>query len=428
MPGGLMVETCAAWAFDLESAQRLTSLACTFNKSAMRLVIPLLLLSLLVAGCEEKKPPAPIPSVTVAPVITSDVVVSQTWVGLLDGYQNADVRAQVTGYLLSQNYKEGTLIKAGDVLFIIDARPFEAALAQAQADYAQKVAEAQLGQITLDRQTQLFKTKVISEQEFDTAATNAQAAVASAAAAQASVQSAQVNLNYCTITAPFEGIVGKAQAQIGDLVGPGGSATVLTQISQLDPIKAIFSITEREYLMASTLLSNLQAQAEDNTTGKISMTLADGEEYPKPGKFDFVNRQVNVATGTIEVEALFPNPGNILRPGLFARITAPVSHLNGALLVPQQAVLELQGNHMVSIVGADDVISTVPVKKGPIDGANIVVQGKLKAGDNVVVGGVEKVRPGMKVKSSPVQAAPSPTPPAKPATSALSTPSPRAIS
>ena len=394
----------------------------------MRLVIPILLLSLLVAGCEEKKPPAPIPSVTVAPVITSDVVVSQTWVGLLDGYQNADVRAQVTGYLLSQNYKEGTLIKAGDVLFIIDARPFEAALAQAQADYAQKVAEAQLGQITLDRQTQLFKTKVISEQEFDTAATNAQAAVASAAAAQASVQSAQVNLNYCTITAPFEGIVGKAQAQIGDLVGPGGSATVLTQISQLDPIKAIFSITEREYLMASTLLSKLQAQAEDNTTGKISMTLADGEEYPKTGKFDFVNRQVNVATGTIEVEALFPNPGNILRPGLFARITAPVRHLNGALLVPQQAVLELQGNHMVSIVGADDVISTVPVKKGPIDGANIVVQGKLKAGDNVVVGGVEKVRPGMKVKSSPVQAAPSPTPPAKPATSALSTPSPRAIS
>ncbi len=394
----------------------------------MRLVIPALLLSLVLAGCEEKKPPAPILSVTVAPVVSADVVVFQSWVGLLDGYQNADVRAQVTGYLLSQNYKEGTLVKAGEVLFTIDARPFEAALAQAQADYAQKVAEAQLGQITLDRQTQLFKTKVISEQEFDTAATNAQAAVAAAAAAQANVQSAQVNLNYCTITAPFEGIVGKAQAQIGDLVGPGGSATVLTQISQLDPIKAIFSITEREYLLASEQLSKLQAQNRENTEGKISMTLADGNKYPKPGKFDFVNRQVNIATGTIEVEALFPNPDNMLRPGLFARITAPVSNLQNAMLVPQQAVVELQGNHLVSIVGADDVVTTVPVKTGPTDGPNIVVQGKLKVGDNVVVGGVEKVRPGMKVKTSPVQAVPAATPPAKPATSALSTPAPSAIS
>ncbi len=367
-------------------------------------------------------------SVTVAPVVTSDVVVYQTWVGLLNGYQNADVRAQVTGYLLSQNYKEGSLVKAGEVLFTIDARPFEAALAQAQADYAQKVAEAQLGQITLDRQTQLFKTKVISEQEYDTAATNAQAAVASAAAAQANVQSAQVNLNYCTITAPFEGVVGKAQAQIGDLVGPGGSSTVLTQISQLDPIKAIFSITEREYLLASEVLSKLQARDREKTDGRISMTLADGEKYPELGKFDFVNRQINVATGTIEVEALFPNPDNVLRPGLFARITAPVKKLEGALLVPQQAVVELQGNHLVSIVGADDVVTTVPVKTGPIDGPNIVVMGKLKAGDNVVVGGVEKVRPGMKVKSSPVQAAPSPTPPAKPATSALSIRSLRALS
>ncbi len=400
----------------------------TINTTAMRLVIPVLLMSLVIAGCEEKKPPAPTLSVTVTPVVTGDVVVYQTWVGLLDGYQNADVRAQVTGYLLSQNYKEGSLVKAGEVLFTIDARPFEAALAQAQADYAQKVAEAQLGQITLDRQTQLFKTKVISEQEFDTAATNAQAAVASAAAAQANVQSAQVNLNYCTITAPFEGIVGKAQAQIGDLVGPGGSATVLTQISQLDPIKAIFSITEREYLLASEVLANVQAQSEKVTEGMISMTLADGQKYPKPGKFDFVNRQVNIATGTIEIEALFPNPNNILRPGLFARITAPVKNLKDALLVPQQAVVELQGNHLVSIVGADNVVTTIPVKTGPLDGQNIVVQGKLKAGDNVVVGGVEKVRPGMKVNTSPVQTKPSPTPPAKDAASAFLTPATRAIS
>ncbi|MEX1118462.1 MAG: efflux RND transporter periplasmic adaptor subunit [Terrimicrobiaceae bacterium] len=394
----------------------------------MRLVIPVLLLCVVLAGCEEKKPPVPILSVTVAPVTAGDVVVHQTWVGLLDGYQNADVRAQVTGYLLSQNYKEGTLVKAGEVLFTIDARPFEAALAQAQADYAQKVAEAQLGQITLDRQTQLFKTKVISEQEFDTAATNAQAAVAAAAAAQANVQSAQVNLNYCTITAPFEGIIGKAQAQIGDLVGPGGSATVLTQVSQLDPIKAIFSITEREYLVASEMLAKVQAEKREDKQGKITMALADGQQYPKLGKFDFVNRQVNVATGTIEIEALFPNPNNILRPGLFARITAPVQTLENALLVPQQAIVELQGNHLVSIVGADGVVSTVPVKTGPKEGTNIVVQGNLKVGDNVVVGGVEKVRPGMKVKSAPFEAKPAPTPEPKPAASLRMTRSAGAIS
>jgi len=376
----------------------------------------------MLAGCEDKKPPAPVLSVTVAPVVAGDVVVYQTWVGLLDGFQNADVRAQVTGYLLTQNYKEGTLVKSGEVLFTIDARPFEAALAQAQAAYAQSVAEAQLAQITLDRQTQLFKTKVISEQEFDTAATNAQAAVAAAAAAQANVQSAQVNLNYCTITAPFEGIIGKAQAQIGDLVGPGGSATVLTQISQLDPIKAIFSITEREYLMASEQLAMLQSRNPEATAGKLSMTLADGQKYPRLGKFDFVNRQINIATGTIEVEALFPNPDNVLRPGLFARITAPVKTLKEALLVPQQAVVELQGNHMVSIVGADNVVTTIPVKAGPLDGPNTVIQGKIKAGDNVVVGGVEKVRPGMKVNPSPVQAKPATAPPAKPSTSALSEP------
>jgi membrane fusion protein (multidrug efflux system) len=374
------------------------------------------MLALAFSGCEKPKPTPPPLSVTVAPVATKDVTVYRSWVGLLDGFQNAEVRAQVTGYLLTQNYKEGSAVKEGEVLFTIDARPFEAALAQAQADYAQKVAQARLAQITLDRQTQLFKTKVISEQEYDTYASDAQAAAAAAAAAQANVQAAQVNLNYCTIKAPFDGVVGKAQAQVGDLVGPGGSATVLTQISQLDPIKATFSITEREYLQAAPLIEKLQSLNIPVGEGRLTIALANSEKYPHNGSFYFVNRQINVATGTIEIEALFPNPNQLLRPGLFARVTGPVEDLSNALVVPQQSVVELQGNHMVSIVGADNTVTTIPVQLGPEDGPLVVVKGKLKEGDKVVVGGVEKVRPGMKVNPSPFQAptapgsSPSPSP------------------
>jgi membrane fusion protein, multidrug efflux system len=366
------------------------------------------------AACEPEKMEPPPLQVSVAPAESKDVTEFQTWVGLLDGFQNAEVRAQVTGYLLSQDYKEGKLVKKGDILFTIDARPFEAALAQAQADYAEKVAQAQLAEITLERQTELFERKVISQQEFDTAAQNAQAAVALAAAAQASVQSAQVNLDYCTIKAPFEGIVGKAQAQTGDLVGPGGSETVLTQISQLDPIKAIFSITEREYLIAAPKLAELENRdIQPTTPGVIALTLANGQEFEHKGHFYFINRQVNVDTGTITIETLFPNPNNLLRPGLFARVTAPVKTLKDAVVVPLKAVVELQGSHLVSIVEKDNTIRTVMVALGPPDGdANISIQGDVKAGDQVVVEGVEKVRPGDKVTTKPYSpsASPSPTP------------------
>ena len=353
------------------------------------------------AACEKKPSPAaagPI-KVTVTPVLQKDVSEIRTWVGLLDGYQNADIRAQVTGYLMSQNYKEGSFVKKGTELFSIDKRPFEAALAQAQANYAKAVATAQLSQITLDRQTQLYKTKVISQQEYDTAYQTAQADIASAAAAQAAVQTAQINLNYCTITAPFDGVVGVAQAQIGDLVGPGGTASVLTQMSQLDPIKANFSITEQEYLSAAAML-NERETSEVPTPSVIELKLADGSTYPQKGHFDFVNRQINVATGSIQVTALFPNEGLLLRPGLFGRITAPVRQLKGALVVPQAAVVELQGKHFVSIVGPDNTVATLPVKLGPTEGPMQVVVGKLKAGDKVVVGGVEKVKAGMKVEAS----------------------------
>jgi RND family efflux transporter MFP subunit len=377
----------------------------------------------ILLGCQKKHTPpvAPPLTVTVTPVAQENVLVMNSWVGLLNGYQNADIRAQVTGYLTTQDYKEGSLVKKGDVLFTIDKRPFQAALAQAQADYAKAVAAAQLAQITLGRQTQLYETKVISQQEYDTSYQNAQAGVASVAAAQANVQTAQINLNYCTIIAPFDGIAGVAQAQIGDLVGPGGTATVLTQLSQVNPIKVNFSITEEQYLGAYELLKQLQATPEKELKSRLELKLADGTVYPEKGRFDFVNRQVNVATGTIQITALFPNDNDLLRPGLFARVTAPVQELKDAMVVPQAATVELQGNYLVIRLGPDNSVEPVPVKLGPTKGQMQVVMGPLKVGEKVIVGGVEKVRPGMKVNPEPYvppAAHPAQEPEAKPDTQA----------
>lgn len=369
-------------------------------------------------SCQKRTlPPLPPLTVTVAPVIEQSVFENRTWVGLLDGYQNADIRAQVSGYLISQNYKEGSLVKKDTVLFEIDPRPFQAALAQAQADYGKAVAQAQLSEITLGRQTDLYKTKVISQQEYDTAYQNAAASKAQAAAAQAAVQTAEINLAYCTIKAPFDGIAGVAQAQIGDLVGPGGTATVLTQMSQVNPIKVNFSITEQEFLMAAPLIQELQNRTANEKQAKISLKLADGTEYPHKGTFDFVNRQIDVSTGSIQITALFSNDDDLLRPGMFARVTAPVKQIPNALLVPQAAVVELQGNHLISTVGPDNVIQTRPVVPGFNEGQNQVILQGLQAGENVVVEGVEKVRPGMKVNTQPYQA-PTPAPPKGEAASA----------
>ena len=373
--------------------------------------------ALIFSSCEKPVPATPPAAVTYATVVQEDVLATGQWVGLLDGFQNASIQAQVTGYLLTQNYKEGSFVKKGALLFTIDPRPFQAALAQAQANYARAVAQAQLQQITLQRQAELYKTKVISQQQYDTSYQDTQAALANAAAAQAATQAAQVNLDYCTISAPFDGIVGVAKAQIGDLVGPGGSTSVLTQVSQVDPMKMNFSITEAQYLEAAALLARLQNAEVSATKGRIKLTLADGTTYPEMGKFDFVNRQVNSSTGTIQITSLFPNPGNVLRPGLFARVTAPVRELKGALLVPEAATVELQGTYFVAILDADNSVHAVPVKLGPVQGKLQVVEGKIAAGDKVIVGGIEKAaRPGAKVIATPY-VEPTPPPAAKPSAS-----------
>jgi len=381
---------------------------------------------LLVAGfpaCKKPTPSAPPPpNVQVTPVLKRDVIASQKWVGLLDGFQNANIQAQVTGYLLTQNYKEGSMVKKGDPLFTIDPRPFQAALAQAQAQYASAVAKAQLQELTLQKQTQLYQTKVISEQAYQTSFQDTQASLADVAAAQAAVQSAQVNLGYCTITAPFDGVVGVAQAQIGDLVGPGGRVTILTQASQINPMKMNFFITEAEYLELAPLLQRLDATPEEERRARLSLHLADGSQYPELGKYDFINRQINTSTGTIQVTALFPNPQNLLRPGLFATVSGPVQMIDGALLVPQKATVELQGTYFISSVQPDGLVKSVPVKLGPALGPWQVVTGPLTEGEKVIVEGVEKARPGMKVNVSEWTAPPPPELPA--ASNAKATPEP----
>jgi membrane fusion protein (multidrug efflux system) len=389
------------------------------------LVAAAALTALVFPACKKPAPPVPpAPNVQVTPVLKMDVIASQKWVGLLDGFQNANIQAQVTGYLLTQNYKEGSMVKKGDTLFTIDPRPFEAALAQAQAQYASAVAKAQLQELTLQKQTQLYQTKVISEQQYQTSYQDTQASLADVAAAQAAVQSAQVNLGYCTITAPFDGVVGVAQAQIGDLVGPGGRVTILTQASKIDPMKMNFFITEAEYLELAPLIQRLDATPEEERRARLSLNLADGTQYPELGKYDFVNRQINTSTGTIQVTALFPNPQNLLRPGLFATVSGPVQMINGALLVPQKAAVELQGTFFISSVQPDGSVKSVPVKLGPALGPWQVVTGALTEGEKVIVEGVEKARPGMKVNVTEWKAPPPPELPTAPSAKATPEPSP----
>ena len=387
------------------------------------LVATAALFAVLFSACKKPAPPVPPPpNVQVTPVLKKDVIASQKWVGLLDGFQNSNIQAQVTGYLLTQNYKEGSMVKKGDTLFTIDPRPFQAALAQAQAQYASAVAKAQLQELTLQKQTQLYQTKVISEQQYQTSYQDTQASLADVAAAQAAVQSAQVNLGYCTITAPFDGVVGVAQAQIGDLVGPGGRVTILTQASQINPMKMNFFITEAEYLQLAPLIQRLDATPQEERRARLSLNLADGTQYPELGKYDFINRQINTSTGTIQVTALFPNPQNLLRPGLFATVSGPVQMIDGALLVPQKAAVELQGTFFISSVQADGTVKSVPVKLGPALGPWQVVTGSLTEGEKIIVEGVEKARPGTKVNVSEWAAPPPPELPI--ASSAKATPEP----
>jgi RND family efflux transporter MFP subunit len=335
------------------------------------------------------------PEVLVTEALQQDVPVVREWIGSLDGSVNADVRARVSGYVISQNYKEGTVVKEGDLLFQIDPSVYEAAVEQAKAGLAQAQANQLQTEQTEQRETQLFEQKVESAQNRDNAVQSNTAAKAAVKAQQATLRQAELNLEFTKITAPIGGVVGIANPGIGDLVGPG-DANPLATISTVDPIKVYFQISEQDYLKVAQ--ERIDAKRTNPAPPPVEIILADGTLYPRQGKFSAVDRQVDNQTGTIRLAALFPNPDNVLRPGQFVRVRVTVRTLPGALLVPQRAINELQTSFELAVVGADNKAEIRTVKLGERVGSLWVVEDGLKPGERVVVEGLQKVRDNEPVK------------------------------
>lgn len=387
---------------------------------------------LFASGCASQTSAAPttLPAVEVVTVQQRDVPIYHEWIGTLNGLVNADIKAQVSGYLLSQNYVEGSFVRQGQLLFQIDPRPFQAVVEQARGQLAQangqlaqaasqlQQAEAQLitaqanqrkAQLDEDRYAPLAREQAVTQQDLDNATQNnlaakaqveaakAQIATANAQiqadgaavlAANAALATARLNLGFTRLTSPIDGIAGAAQTQVGNLVGPSSNA--VTTVSTLDPIKANFTVSEQEYLSFTrndTALHRLQ----------LELVLADGTTYAHKGKFSFADRQVNPETGAIQLIGLFPNPGNTLRPGQYGRVRAVIGTTSGALLVPQRSVSELQGTYQVAVVDPGNTVRVATVQVGDRVGRSWIVRDGLKPGERVIAEGALKVRPGMQV-------------------------------
>jgi membrane fusion protein (multidrug efflux system) len=362
-------------------------------------------LALLASGCEKPKapPPPPPPVVEFVQVEQRDVPLYKEWVGSLDGMVNAQILAQVTGYLVKQNYREGEPVKKGQLLYEIDPRTFQAALEQAKGNLARQEAALVTARLDTQRIQRLLPEKAVSVRDRDNAVGRQAQAEAEVVAAKAAVDSAQLSLGFTKITSPIDGIAGLSQAQLGNLVGPGSANATLTTVSQVDPIKAFVPLSEQEYMRFA--MEKEQRNGAEHSI-PLELILADGSVYPQRGKFFFADRQVDVKTGTIKVAVLFPNPGNLLRPGQFARVRATIKTKQGALLVPQRAVAEMQGRKLVAVVGADNTVQIRPVKPAETVGTQWVIDEGLKPGERVIVEGIQKARPGAKVDPKPYAEAP----------------------
>ena len=353
-----------------------------------------------ISGCEKAKQPvaANLPTVKVTEVLQQDVPVQEEWVGTLDGMVNAQINAQVVGYLIRQNYKEGDLVKKNQLLYEIDPRTYEATLAQAKANLAQQQAVLITNQLAMNRIKRLLPEKAVSVLDRDNAVGAVASSEAQVLAAQAAVENAKLNLGFTKITSPINGIAGISKAQLGDLVGPGTATNTLTQVSQVEPIRAYIGLNEKQYFrLAKHELEN----GGQPKSIPLQLTLSDNSIYPDNGTFYFADRQVDVNTGTIKIAVLFSNPNNILRPGMYARIRATVDVKHDALVVPQQAVIRLQTATQLAVINADKSISIRPVKLGETSGTKVVIEDGVKTGEQVVVEGQQKIREGMKVNIEP---------------------------
>ena len=379
---------------------------------------------LVLGGCDSKPAAAtaqaamgPIP-VSVVRAATSDVPLRGEWVGTLDGFVNAQIQPQVSGYLISQLYREGSPVSKGQVLFQIDPRPFEDALKQAEGQLGQ--AQGQLGQaqaqegltqINVGRDTPLAQQRAIAQSQLDNdkqqalqAGAGVRSAQAAIATAQAQVANAKLNLGFTQVRSLISGLAGQATVQVGNLVS---QQSVLTAVSQLDPIKVYFSISDAEYLALTRRASSGHSDLLHSSANiPLKLTLTDGEVYPHTGHIVFVDRQINTQTGAIRIAAAFPNPGNVLRPGQFGRVAAETEMLHNALLVPQAGVTELQGIEQVYTVGADNKAHVVNVTLGPQIGPNWVIKSGLQPGTQVIMDNLQKLKDGVPVSPHPAPVAP----------------------
>jgi len=353
-----------------------------------------------ISGCDSRKvlaksgsPPAM--PVSVVKAEQSNVPVSGEWVGTLDGYVNAQIQPQANGYLIRQDYREGAQVEKGQVLFEIDPRPFEAALHQAEGQLGQAQAQFALASISVNRDTPLAEAHAIATSQLDNEVQQKAEAQAAVETAQAAVDTAKLNLGFTQVRSLITGVAGQATTQVGNLVN---TQSVLTSVSQLNPIKVYFSISDSEYL---ALVQRARNGGGDLLEGKsripLTLTLANGEVYPYKGHIDFVDRELNAQTGAIRIAAAFPNPGNILRPGQFARVRAETEILHGAVLIPQVAVAELQGQEQVYTVAANHTVHVNNVKLGPQYGNSWVIDSGLADGSLVITNNLQKLREGARV-------------------------------
>ena len=365
-------------------------------------LVALVFVTALGAGCERHVASAPAPAppvVEVAPVIQKDVPLEGEWVGTLEGYVNAQISPQVNGYLIRQDYQEGALVKKGQVLFEIDPRLFQAALDQAKGQLAQAEAQMANAEINVNRDIPEAKEHAIPQSQLDNDTQALRAAKATVEADQAAVEQAAVNFGYTKVLSLIDGIAGINTVQVGNLVGP---STVLTAVSQVNPIKAYFPVSEQEYLrVADGTAAGTADWLTHASRLPLQLILSDGSTYSYHGKIIFADRQVNVQTGTIQIVGEFPNPKNLLRPGQYARVRTLTGYLPRALLVPQSAVNQVQGSHEIVVIGADNRAQIRNVQMGPTIGTLWVITDGLKPGERVVAVGAEKAKQGELVNPTP---------------------------
>lgn len=353
------------------------------------------------AACKKKETalgPPPPPVVSTIPAVTRSVDIVRSWTGSLDGSVNVDVRPRVSGYLQSRGYADGQTVKKGDLLFTIDPRPFEAELRQAEADHLKTIAQRTKAEQDVARYRPLAQQRAISQEDLEHSIQAHEAAEANVAAALAVIDQAKLNLGFTKIYSEIDGVAGFANREIGDLVGPLDSKPLAT-VSTVDPIKVNFQVSEQEYLQAKRKREESGKPHVDVPDIPVGLILADGHRHPQAGKLVSISREVNTYTGTFELTAHFPNPGNILRPGQFARIDAVMGTIN-AVLVPQRAVSEVQGAYQVAVV-SDGKALIRPVSVGQRSGTDWVIDSGLQAGENVIVEGIQKVRNEMRVEATP---------------------------